>query len=234
MSSPFFFFCFITLPVLSCSKARAAAVACLEPTAKGKIIKGLDGHAAASLVATLAPRDMGATLGSLPEPVRLSALAGLPSKESRATAIKNFEAYGAVGDSGVALEDYEARRTTAETLVAMGPAKQALLLSSLPGFAGADLLSGLSTTARAAALRGVRVPAQRQALLDAMPEATRVDTELALQVMRGKRHVNGKRWRGGRLRVARLITPKKKTRAIKVYQSTKHGIEPFSMNPACL
>jgi hypothetical protein len=132
----------------------------------------------------LAPRDQGATLSTLPEGALAGVLAALPGKDARAAASAHLEQFGGAGDAGVALEAYEQRRTTAETLSAMGPAKQALLLGSLPAFAGADLLGGLSTTARAAALAGVRVPAQRQAIVDALPsDAMRADTVLALGVL---------------------------------------------------
>jgi Mg/Co/Ni transporter MgtE len=160
-------------------QAQAAAVACLLPAQKAELCAALEPKHAAGLVASLAPRDQAATLLNMPPAAQETIMATFTSDTLRLahTAIQTHGS-SVASSSGMS----EAEAATAETLKIMGPAQQALVLSTLPAQAAAALLGPLTSERRAGALVGVNLE-QRQRILGSMSAPAAADTIVALKVL---------------------------------------------------
>jgi Rod binding domain-containing protein len=159
-------------------QAKAAAVACLSPHQKAHLCAALEPTQAALLVAGLAPRDQAATLLALAPAAQEAVMGSLPPDTLRLA----HAALQTHGNTVASDAQSDAEAATAETLKGMGPAKQALVLSTLPALAAAALLAPLAPERRAAALQGVSLD-QRQRILGSMAAPAAADTIVALKVL---------------------------------------------------
>ena len=124
------------------------------------------------------PVDCAATLLQMSPEHQSAVLSGLGPKKYLAMAAIQKHGAAVAGSAGSS----EASAATTETLVKMGPAKQALILATLPAAAAAALLGPLTPAAKASALVGV-TGEQRERILAALPPLALADTEAALRIL---------------------------------------------------
>jgi Mg/Co/Ni transporter MgtE len=95
------------------------------------------------------------------------------------------------GGAEVLVEPVSAAAAAAgETLLAMAPARRALVLQNMPPTTAAELLMPLHPAARAEAVLGMP-PESRRRILDAMSPAGRADTAAAVEAAAPKRRGDG-------------------------------------------
>jgi len=143
-------------------QARAAIIAAMLPAQKARLATSLETHAAARFVLNLAPRDQAATLLALGKDTQGGVLLAMTPEEQKAI-LANVQKHGGTQEGG------DAQTTSSDTLLAMGPARQALVLGNMPPASAAVLVAPLSLSERASALAGLE-PQRRKAILDALPE----------------------------------------------------------------
>jgi len=164
-------------------QARAGATAALSAADKARLASSVDQAQAIKFVAALAPRDAAATLQAMGAGAQAALVRAMSLDDQKyaQAALKQF-----APRRGEGVESSEGQgggsQGASETLLAMAPARRALVLQNLPPATAAEVLLTMDPAVRAGALRLVAASSQRR-ILDAMPPAAKADALAAMAAL---------------------------------------------------
>jgi len=165
-------------------QARAGATAALSAADKARLASSVDQAQAIKFVAALAPRDAAATLQAMGAGAQAALVRAMSLDDQKyaQAALKQFAPRRGEGVESSEGGQGGGSQGASETLLAMAPARRALVLQNLPPATAAEVLLTMDPAVRAGALRLVAASSQRR-ILDAMPPAAKADALAAMAAL---------------------------------------------------